>query len=70
MFLLWNRFKYVLSPQFDIYETVAKQVRGKVADVGFGTGFGTHLLINNADEVHGFEVDEGAIQFIIVPMFF
>jgi 2-polyprenyl-3-methyl-5-hydroxy-6-metoxy-1,4-benzoquinol methylase len=63
MYLLWNRFKYVLSPQFDIYETVAQVVRGKVADIGFGTGFGTHLLINNADEVHGFEIDEGAIRF-------
>ena len=63
MFLLWNRFRYVLSPQFDIYEQVAKLVRGKVADVGAGTGFGTHLFVNNASEVHAFDVDDGAIEF-------
>ena len=63
MFLLWNRFRYVLSPQFDIYEQVAKLVRGRVADIGAGTGFGTHLFVNNASEVHGFDIDEGAIDF-------
>lgn len=63
MYLIWNRLKYVLSPQFDVYETVATVVRNEVADIGFGTGFGTHLLARNAREVHGFEVDEDAIQF-------
>ena len=61
--ILWNRFKYVLSPQFDIYTEVAKVIRGRVADVGFGTGFGTHLFSVNAKEVIGFEVDEGSINF-------
>ncbi len=61
--ILWNRFKYVLSPQFDIYTEVAKVIRGKVADVGFGTGFGTHLFTVHAKEVVGFDVDEGAINF-------
>lgn len=60
---LWKRLKYVLSPQFDIYEQVARAVRGKVADIGFGTGFGTNLLTQNADKVYGFEVDEEAILF-------
>ena len=63
MYLMWNRLKYVLSPQFDIYETVGKVVRDRVADVGFGTGFGTHLLTNKAKEVYGFEIDEDAINF-------
>jgi 2-polyprenyl-3-methyl-5-hydroxy-6-metoxy-1,4-benzoquinol methylase len=63
MYLIWNRFKYVLSPQFDIYDTVKKVVRNKVADIGFGTGFGTHLLNVNSKEVYGYEVDENAIQF-------
>ena len=63
MYLIWNRFKYVLSPQFDIYDVVKKVVRNKVADIGFGTGFGTHLLNVNAKEVYGFEIDENAIQF-------
>ncbi len=63
MYLIWNRFKYVLSPQFDIYDVIKKVVRDKVADIGFGTGFGTHLLNVNAKEVYGYEIDENAIQF-------
>ena len=53
----------MLSPQFDIYEQVAKVVRGKVADIGFGTGFGTHILTRNAQEVYGFDIDENGIRF-------
>ena len=63
MYLIWNRLKYVLSPQYDIYNIVKKVVRNKVADIGFGTGFGTHLLNVNAKEVYGYEIDENAIQF-------
>lgn len=63
MYLIWNRFKYVLSPQFDIYDVVKKIVRDRVADIGFGTGFGTHLFNVNAKEVYGYEIDEDAIQF-------
>jgi len=63
MYLIWNRFKYVLSPQFDIYDVIKKVVRNKVADIGFGTGFGTHLLNVNAKEVYGYEIDENAIRF-------
>ncbi len=60
---LWNRLRYVLSPQFDLYEQVSKVVRGNVADVGFGTGFGTHLLTINAHQVTGYEVDDCGIRF-------
>ena len=60
---LWNRLRYVLSPQFDLYEQVSKLVRGNVADIGFGTGFGTHLLTTNADSVTGYEVDDCGIRF-------
>ena len=60
---LWNRLRYVLSPQFDLYEQVAKVVRGNVADIGFGTGFGTHLLSVNAREVTAYETDREAINF-------
>lgn len=63
MYEIWNRFQYMLSPQFDIYENVAKVVRGKVADIGCGTGFGTHILTRNAIEVHGYEIDNGALGF-------
>jgi len=63
MYEIWNRFQYMLSPQFDIYENAAKVVRGKVADIGCGTGFGTHILTRNATEVHGYEIDNGALRF-------
>lgn len=61
--ILWNRLRYVLSPQFDIYEVLSNRVDGTVADIGCGTGFGTHLLMKNADSVHGFDVDEEAVSF-------
>jgi len=61
--IIWNRLKYVLSPQFDSYEQVAKVVRDKVADIGFGAGFGMHLFGARAKEVYGYEIDEHAIQF-------
>ena len=60
--ILWNRMKYLLSPQYDIYRAISKVVSGKVADIGFGTGFGMHLLAQNA-EVTGYEVDKGSIDF-------
>jgi len=63
MNIFWNRLRYVLSPQFDIYEQVAKHVYGRVADVGCGTGFGTHLLAVRADEVFGYDSDTSAIEF-------
>jgi len=63
MSIIWNRLKYVLSPQFDIYEQVSKVARGNVADIGCGTGFGTHLLTCNAKQVIGYEVDRDALRF-------
>jgi 2-polyprenyl-3-methyl-5-hydroxy-6-metoxy-1,4-benzoquinol methylase len=63
MTVMWNRLKYILSPQFDIYEQISKVVRGNVADIGSGTGFGTHLLTVNAKKVLGYEVDKDALRF-------
>jgi len=63
MYEIWNRLQYMLSPQFDIYEQVARHVSGKVVDVGCGTGFGTHILTRNAQEVHGIELDKNALKF-------
>lgn len=60
---LWSRLRYVLSPQFDIYEKVAEIVSGNVLDIGCGTGFGTHLLTRQADNVLGVDVDESAVNF-------
>jgi|GEM_PF-2311376 len=63
MNILWNRLRYVLSPQFDVYEQVAKHVHGKIADIGFGTGFGTHLLANSGNAVCAYEIDVEALEF-------
>lgn len=63
MSILWNRLRYVLSPQFDIYEQIAERVSGVVADVGCGTGFGTHLLLRNASVVRAYEVDSETLKF-------
>ena len=60
---MFNRLKYILSPQFDTYESVSQIISGNVADIGFGTGFGTHLLTKNADNVMAYEMDECAINF-------
>ena len=60
--IIWNRLKYVLSPQFDIYKVVSPIISGKVVDIGFGTGFGTHLFAQHSDVV-GYEVDEEAVEF-------
>jgi len=63
MSIMWNRLKYVLSPQLDCYEQLRKIARGRVADIGFGTGFGMHLLAANAKQVIGYEIDEEALRF-------
>lgn len=60
---IWNRLKYVLSPQFDIYDQVCRVVRGNVADIGCGTGFGTHLLSVHSASVTGYETDKDALRF-------
>jgi len=60
---LWGRLRYMLSPQFDIYEQVSKIVHGNVIDIGSGTGFGTHLFARNASAVIGCEIDETALRF-------
>jgi len=63
MSVYWNRLRYVLSPQFDIYVEASRRVRGKVADVGSGTGFGAHILTRNAKRVDGYEFDTDARDF-------
>ena len=63
MYGIWNRLQYMLSPQFDIYETISSVVYGRVADVGSGTGFGTHLLARHASSVTGYEIDQTAKSF-------
>lgn len=63
--VFYHRLKYMLSPQLDLYENIAKKF-GNVAytlDYGCGTGFGTLKLIQNGRLVSGIDEDEEAIEF-------
>lgn len=57
MSILSNRFKYMLSPQADIYKQVAEITSGWIADVGCGLGFGSNLLLKNAKLVCGYDIE-------------
>lgn len=62
--VIWRRLAYMLSPQLDLYKSIARQVEGKkVLEVGFGTGFGTLQLARRALEVTAVEKDPDAVQF-------
>lgn len=63
MLNIWGRLIYILSPQYEIYRTCSRVVRGTVADVGCGTGFGTHLLTINAKSVRAFDIDRPVLEF-------
>ena len=55
---------YMLSPQWDIYQSLRYQFRGKdVLEVGFGTGFGVVQYASFANSVQAIELDYGAIDF-------
>lgn len=62
--VLWRRLRYMLTPQFDIYESIARNTDDLAVtlDVGFGTGFGTLQMVSEATLI-GIEVDASAVEF-------
>lgn len=60
---LWNRLKYILTPQFDVYRKLADRVNGNVLDAGCGTGLGSVILTHRAHSVTSIEPDESAFGF-------
>lgn len=62
--VLWRRLRYMLTPQFDIYESIARNTDDLAVtlDVGFGTGFGTLQLVGDATLI-GIEIDPNAVEF-------
>ena len=63
--VMWRRLRYLLTPQFDLYLSIAEKLSGKpnVLEVGFGTGAGVLLYAHNVSFVHAIDVDPGAVTF-------
>lgn len=62
--ILWRRLKYQLSPQLDLYKSVAPRVAGlDVLEIGFGTGIGAVQLAERASRVVAIETDGDAVEF-------
>lgn len=62
--VIWRRLIYMLTPQLDIYENLAKQVHGKrVLEIGFGTGLGVLQYHAYAEYVDAIEIDPAAFNF-------
>ena len=62
--VLWRRLGYMLSPQMDIYKSIAQRLNHEsVLDIGFGTGFGTLQLSENGASLTGVEFDKEAVDF-------
>lgn len=62
--VLWRRLRYMLTPQFDLYHSLAPRMYDKyVMEVGFGTGFGTLQLARQARQIIAIEPDEDAVAF-------
>jgi 2-polyprenyl-3-methyl-5-hydroxy-6-metoxy-1,4-benzoquinol methylase len=62
--ILWRRLRYMLTPQFDLYKSIAPRMVGlTVMEVGFGTGFGTVQLAQYAEDILAIEADADAVKF-------
>ncbi len=66
--VVWRRLRYMLSPQFDLYESIAKKLGAMkrpptVLEVGFGTGAGVVQYAPFVARVDAIEVDEEAVKF-------
>lgn len=62
--VMWRRLRYMLTPQLDLYTSIARQLSGqRVLDIGFGTGMGTLQLTRRAASVMGIENDPDAVLF-------
>jgi 2-polyprenyl-3-methyl-5-hydroxy-6-metoxy-1,4-benzoquinol methylase len=62
--VLWRRLRYMLTPQWDIYNSISKRVRDLVVmDIGCGTGTGTLQLARYAKTVAGCDIDSEAVDF-------
>ena len=62
--ILWRRLRYMLSPQWDLYEAIAPKLAGQsVLEIGCGTGFGALQFLPYAKSVHATDIDQEAVDF-------
>ena len=62
--VIWRRLRYTLSPQLDLYESIAPLTKGKsVLEVGFCTGIGTLQMASYASQIDAIETDPHAVVF-------
>ena len=62
--VLWRRLRYMLSPQWDIYQSLSERFDNrKVLEVGFGTGSGVLQYAHKVHSVDAIELDPGAVDF-------
>ncbi len=68
--ILWRRLRYMLSPQWDIYDSISGGLAGNevVLDVGCGTGVGALRLRRRCKTVMGMDKDDEAINFCFKVM--
>ena len=62
--VLWRRLRYMLSPQWDIYQSLRERFDNRtVLEVGFGTGAGVLQYASKVHSVDAIELDQGAVDF-------
>lgn len=62
--VLWRRMRYMLSPQWDIYQSLRERFDNRtVLEVGFGTGAGVLQYASKVERVDAIEIDPGAVGF-------
>lgn len=62
--VLWRRLRYMLTPQWDIYNSIAPHLGGcDVLEIGCGTGIGTLQLAMYANTIIAVDIDDDAVKF-------
>lgn len=62
--VLWRRLRYMLSPQWDIYNSLREKFDNRtVLEVGFGTGAGVLQYASKVKSVDAIEIDPSAVDF-------
>ena len=65
--VVWRRLRYLLSPQWDIYQSIGEYLKptDRVLEIGFGTGAGVLQYVSSVLSVNAIEIDTDAVDFAI-----